>query len=69
MRAKGRILTREQLLQEVSDRELDVFDRSIDVHISSLRKKLNDDIRNPKYIQTVRAAGYRLASAASGDYS
>ncbi|MEZ5404309.1 MAG: response regulator transcription factor [Bryobacteraceae bacterium] len=61
-RARGRVLSREQLLHQVSDRELEVFDRSIDVHVSSLRRKLGDDSRNPRFIQTVRAAGYRLAA-------
>jgi DNA-binding response OmpR family regulator len=56
----GRIRTREQLLNEVADRNFDVFDRSIDVHISSLRKKLGDDPKSPKYIITVRSAGYML---------
>jgi two-component system response regulator CpxR len=35
-----------------------VFDRSIDVHISALRKKLGDDPKEPKFIKTVRSAGY-----------
>ncbi|MEZ5352840.1 MAG: response regulator transcription factor [Bryobacteraceae bacterium] len=60
VRGRGRVLSRESLLAQVSDRELDVFDRSIDVHVSSLRRKLGDDSRNPRFIQTVRAAGYRL---------
>ncbi len=57
-RARGRVRTRERLLEEIRDRNYDVFDRSIDVHISSLRKKLDDDPKNPRYIRTVRAAGY-----------
>ena len=52
--------TREQLLLEVADRDFEVFDRSIDVHISSLRKKLGDDPKSPRYIETVRSAGYRM---------
>jgi K+-sensing histidine kinase KdpD len=56
----GRVKTREQLLLEVADRAFEVFDRSIDVHVSSLRKKLGDDAKNPRYIETVRSAGYRL---------
>ncbi len=56
----GRIKTREQLLLEVADRDFEVFDRSIDVHISSLRRKLGDDAKSPRYIQTVRSAGYML---------
>jgi two-component system response regulator CpxR len=57
-RSAGRIKTREQLLLEVADRDFEVFDRSIDVHISSLRRKLGDDPKSPRYIQTVRSAGY-----------
>ncbi|MDR3674612.1 MAG: response regulator transcription factor [Acidobacteriota bacterium] len=59
-KAAGRIRTREQLLNEVADRNFDVFDRSIDVHISSLRKKLGDDSKSPKFIVTVRSAGYMM---------
>jgi len=59
-RAAGRVKTREQLLLEVADRDFEVFDRSIDVHVSSLRKKLGDDPRLPRYIETVRSVGYRM---------
>ncbi len=58
--AKGRVKTREQLLDAMSDRNFDAFDRSIDVHISSLRKKLGDDPKSPRFIRTLRAAGYML---------
>ncbi len=54
----GKALSREQLLDAVSDRNFDVFDRSIDMHISSLRTKLGDDPRNPRFIRTVRGVGY-----------
>jgi len=57
-RARGRVKTREQLLEEIRDRNYEVFDRSIDVHISALRKKLGDDAKEPRFIKTVRAAGY-----------
>lgn len=57
-RAAGRVLTRDQLLDRVAGREYDAFDRSIDVHISSLRKKMGDDPRNPRFIRTVRSTGY-----------
>jgi len=56
----GRVRTREQLLNEVADRNFDVFDRSIDVHISLLRKKLGDDSKSPRFIVTVRSAGYMM---------
>jgi DNA-binding response OmpR family regulator len=59
-RARGRVKSREQLLDEIRDRNYDVFDRSIDVHISALRKKLGDDPKVPRFIKTVRAAGYML---------
>jgi two-component system response regulator CpxR len=59
-RAADRVLSRDQLLDEISGRNYEVFDRSIDVHISSLRRKLGDDPKNPKYIKTVRASGYML---------
>ncbi len=59
-RCAGRVRTREQLLLEVADRDFESFDRAIDVHISSLRKKLGDDPRSPRFIETVRGAGYRI---------
>ena len=58
--SKDRVLTRDHLLDEIAGRDYEVFDRSIDVHISSLRRKLGDDPKNPSYIKTVRAAGYML---------
>lgn len=59
-RAADRVLSRDQLLDEISGRNYEVFDRSIDVHISSLRRKLGDDPKNPRFIKTVRSAGYML---------
>jgi DNA-binding response OmpR family regulator len=56
--ACGRVKSRERLLEEIRDRNYDVFDRSIDVHISGLRRKLGDDPKEPRFIRTVRAAGY-----------
>lgn len=58
--AAGRVKTREQLLLEVADRNFEVFDRSIDVHISSIRKKLGDDPKSPRFILTIRSAGYMM---------
>ena len=60
MKSKGRVKSREALLEDVSERRFDVFDRSIDVHISQLRKKLGDDAKNPRFIVTVRSVGYRF---------
>ena len=56
----GRVKTREQLLLEVADRDFESFDRSIDVHISSLRRKLGDDPKSARLILTIRSAGYML---------
>jgi two-component system response regulator CpxR len=58
MRHKGHIRSRDQLLRDVRNRELDSFDRAIDVHIASLRRKLGDDSRSSRFIRTIRAAGY-----------
>lgn len=56
----GRVLTRDRLLDLVAGRNYDAFDRSIDVHISSLRRKLGDTPKNPRLIQTIRSVGYLL---------
>jgi two-component system, OmpR family, response regulator CpxR len=66
-KAAGRVRTREQLLNEVADRNYDAFDRSIDVHISSLRRKLGDDPKSPRFIVTVRSAGYMMRKPGSED--
>ena len=58
VRSAGRVLNRDQILDEIAGRDYDVFDRSIDVHISSLRRKLNDDFKDPRYIRTLRSVGY-----------
>lgn len=57
----GRVLTREQLVDCVRGSADEAFDRSIDVHVSHLRKKLGDDPRNPRIIKTVRGIGYLFA--------
>jgi len=59
-RSAGRVKSREQLLLEIAERDFEAFDRSIDVHISALRKKLGDDPKSPRYIETVRSIGYRM---------
>ena len=58
-----RIVTRDQLLVHLAGRDADVFDRSIDLRVSRLRKRLRDDAREPQYIKTVRNEGYVLAKA------
>ena len=56
----GIILNREMIINEIRKIEYDGFDRSIDMRISSLRKKLNDTAPPYKYIKTIRAKGYML---------
>ncbi len=58
----GRVLTREQLVDLVRGSADEAFDRTIDVHVSRLRQKLNDDPRNPRILKTVRGIGYMLAA-------
>ena len=59
-RAAGRVLSREQLLDALKGATYETFDRSIDVHISKLRGKLEPNPKQPRYIKTVRGAGYVL---------
>jgi DNA-binding response OmpR family regulator len=59
-RANGRVKTRERLLLEVAERDFEAFDRSIDVHISSIRRKMGDDPKAPQFIQTIRGVGYMM---------
>lgn len=59
-RAKGRVKSRDQLFEELRGGDWEVFDRAIDMHISTLRKKLGDDPREPRFIKTIRGVGYML---------
>jgi two-component system phosphate regulon response regulator OmpR len=59
-RAAGRVLSREQLLDALKSAEYQAFDRSIDVHVSKLRAKLEANPKEPRYIKTVRGVGYVL---------
>jgi DNA-binding response OmpR family regulator len=58
---RGRVLSREQILELARGNAEDAFDRSIDVRISRIRQKLGEDPRRPSIIRTVRGAGYLLA--------
>jgi DNA-binding response OmpR family regulator len=59
-RAAGRVLSRERLLDVLKGEAYEAFDRSIDVHVSKLRAKLEPNPREPRYIRTVRGVGYVL---------
>jgi two-component system OmpR family response regulator len=54
-------LTRNQLLDLTKGRDAELFDRSIDNHVSRLRRKLEPDPKNPRYIKTVWGGGYMFA--------
>lgn len=57
---KGRVLTRDQLLSAVWNYDFAGDTRIVDVHISHLREKIEDDTKKPNYIKTVRGLGYKL---------
>ena len=56
----GRVLTRDQIMEAVRGRELEAFDRSIDVHMGRIRAAIEADVKNPKRILTVRGGGLCL---------
>ncbi len=58
--APGRVFTRDQLIEAVMGIDFDGFDRTIDVHIKNLRKKIEKDTKNPRYIKTVTGVGYKF---------
>jgi two-component system response regulator CpxR len=58
LREAGRVVTRERLVDEVLSRKFSPFDRSIDMHVSKLRKKLGDSEGGSDHIKTVRGVGY-----------
>ncbi len=58
--APGRVFSRDQLIEAVMGIDFDGFDRTIDVHIKNLRKKIETDTKNPRYIKTVTGVGYKF---------
>lgn len=56
------VLSRDDLMDVLRGRQADAFDRSIDIQVSRLRRKLNDDPKEPRLIRTVRNAGYLFAT-------
>lgn len=57
---KGKVLSREQLIEKLFRDDFDGYDRTIDVHIKNIRKKIEEDTKNPKYILTVMKVGYKF---------
>jgi DNA-binding response OmpR family regulator len=58
VRNRGRVLTRERIMDETRGIDWEAYDRSIDVLVSRVRQKLGDDPRQPSFIRTVRGVGY-----------
>jgi two-component system, OmpR family, response regulator len=66
-RRPGRVVPRETLLGEAGRQDVTVSDRTVDVHVSHLRRKLGDDSKTPRLIKTVRGVGYVLSPEAAGE--
>ena len=60
-RQPGRVFTRSQLLDAIHGVAFDSFERAIDAHVKNIRRKLEPDTRNPRYVLTTYGVGYRLA--------
>ncbi len=58
---RGRVVPREEILQNVWEYSSDVSSRTVDVHVAWLRQKLEDQPQNPKFIHTIRGKGYRFS--------
>ncbi len=63
MSEAGTVISRERLIDEVWDTNWFGSTKTLDVHVSSLRRKLGDDSQNPRFIHTVRGVGFRFAAA------
>jgi DNA-binding response OmpR family regulator len=63
MESRGRVMSRDRLIENLRGIDADVFDRSIDMLISRLREKLGDGPRQPRFIRTVRMGGYQFVGA------
>jgi DNA-binding response OmpR family regulator len=60
VRRRGAVASRDELLREVWDRDTSITARVVDTHVARLRRKLEDDPRQPRHILTALAAGYRF---------
>lgn len=60
LRHAGEVISRDEFLSQVWGEEIYVTPRNVDSHMSSLRRKIEDDVNNPRYILSVRGAGYKL---------
>jgi DNA-binding response OmpR family regulator len=65
-RHPDRVLSRDELLDIAQHRERDPFDRSVDLHMTRLRRKIEYDAEKPQAIKTIRGAGYIYTPRPSG---
>jgi len=63
----GRVLSRDQIMDALKGHPAEVFDRSIDVHISRIRAAIEDDPKSPRRVLTVRGTGYLFARKQDAD--
>jgi DNA-binding response OmpR family regulator len=66
VRSRGRVLTRERILEATRGVDWEAYDRSIDVLVSRLRQKLGDDARRPRFIKTIHGTGYSFIGGGRG---
>lgn len=59
----GRVFTRDQIIDGVFGYDFDGFDRTVDVHVANLRRKIEPSARKPRYVHTVHGVGYRFGHA------
>ena len=59
----GRPFTRDQIIDGVFGYDFEGYDRTVDVHVANLRRKIEPDARKPRYVQTVHGVGYRFGDA------
>jgi DNA-binding response OmpR family regulator len=60
MQSRGRVMSRDRLIERLRGFDADVYDRSVDMLVSRLREKLGDDPKRPRFIRTVRMGGYQF---------
>jgi len=65
MQSRGRVLSRDHLIERLRGFDADVYDRSVDMLVSRLREKLGDNPKQPRFIRTVRLCGYQFVGALS----
>ncbi|MGF1511268.1 MAG: response regulator [Myxococcota bacterium] len=64
-RSAGRVVSRDGLMEQARGADYAAYDRSVDVHISHIRKKLEDDPRHPRILKTIRGVGYMVTRETS----